>query len=210
MAADRLIAAGSLDTVDGSDRTLATEARGGGAGGAGGSGAFGKVGTYRYHGATVAVKELKARADEESIGALILFGCVVLRPTVSAPAYPCVFRLSSWCATLWYLCYVGAVPPPPPLLTAKAPGVTPMYDVLAIIDAMEALAIDTAVVSAVANTVGTALTATLDSLTANKVPIMKVAAVRRAVAACPPPHVATTSVRARSVPVALDEAASCL
>ena len=33
-----------------------------------GSGAFGKVDTYRYHGAALAVKELKAGADEESIG----------------------------------------------------------------------------------------------------------------------------------------------
>ena len=70
MAADRLIAAASLDTVDGSSRTLAAEASSGGGGGAGiGSGVFGKVGTYRYHGAVVAVKELKAGADEESIGA---------------------------------------------------------------------------------------------------------------------------------------------
>ena len=75
VGAERLIAAGSLDTVDGSGRTLAVEASSGGgdssSGAALGSGAFGKVGTYRYHGATVAVKELKAGADEESIGAFI-------------------------------------------------------------------------------------------------------------------------------------------
>ena len=71
MAVDRLIAAASLDTVDGSGRTLAAGVSSGGASGGGsslGSGAFGKVGTYRYHGASVAVKELKAGADEESIG----------------------------------------------------------------------------------------------------------------------------------------------
>ena len=73
MAAERLIAAVSLDSVDGTGRTLAAEVGSGGAGGGGdaalGSGAFGKVGTYRFYGATVAVKELKAGADEESIGA---------------------------------------------------------------------------------------------------------------------------------------------
>ena len=61
-------------------KTLATEVESGGGGGSGGgfggttlgSGAFGQVGTYRYHGATVAVKELKAGADVESIGALDL------------------------------------------------------------------------------------------------------------------------------------------
>ena len=90
-----------------------------------------------------------------------------------------------------------ALVPPPALPTAKAPAVAPTFDVLAIIDAMESLSIDAAVVSAVANAVGTSLTATLECLTANKVPIMKVASVRKAVAACPPPHAATTSVRAR-------------
>ena len=66
-----IIASASLDTVDGSGRTLAVGASssGGGAGAALGSGAFGKVGTYSYHGATVAVKELKAGADEDTIGA---------------------------------------------------------------------------------------------------------------------------------------------
>ena len=77
MAADRLIAAGSLDVVDGTGRTLAAEASSSGGGAALGSGVFGKVGTYRYNGAAVAVKELKAGADEESIGALPLFvNCV--------------------------------------------------------------------------------------------------------------------------------------
>ena len=75
-----IIAAGSLGTVDGSGQTLATllateATSSGGAGSSSGaalgSGAFGKVGTYRYHGATVAVKELKAGADEESIGAIL-------------------------------------------------------------------------------------------------------------------------------------------
>ena len=81
-----VIAAVSLDTVDGTGRTLAAEvSSGGGGGGVGvalGSGVFGKVGTYRYHGAAVAVKELKAGADEESIGASVLNLCFVL---TSAP-----------------------------------------------------------------------------------------------------------------------------
>ena len=68
MAADRLIAAVSLDTVDGT-RTLAALSSGNGGDAALGSGAFGKVGMYRYHGAAVAVKQLKAGADSESIGA---------------------------------------------------------------------------------------------------------------------------------------------
>ena len=90
-----IIAAGSLGTVDGSESgqtlatLLATEATSSGGAGSSsgaalGSGAFGKVGTYRYHGATVAVKELKAGADEESIGAFFLFGgrhlCAVPHP----------------------------------------------------------------------------------------------------------------------------------
>ena len=69
-----------------------------------------------------------------------------------------------------------------------------VYDVLAIIDAMEALAIEPVIVSAVVDTVGVSLLSTLDPLTAHKVPIMKVAAVRRAVATSPPPHTATVSV----------------
>ena len=71
----------------------------------------------------------------------------------------------------------------------------PLFDVLAIIDAMEALAIDAAIVSTVANAIGTSLTSTLEPLTANRVPIMKVAGVRSAVAVASPPHHATTSVR---------------
>ena len=93
-----VIAAASLDTVDGSGRTLAAEASSGGGGGAGdtalGSGAFGKVGTYRYHGATVAVKELKAGADEDSIGAL----CCSSRPARSPTPNP----YSSWDAAPVY------------------------------------------------------------------------------------------------------------
>ena len=65
--ADRVITAASLDAVDGGGATLADEV-GSSGDGALGSGAFGKVGTYRYHGAVVAVKQLKAGADEESIG----------------------------------------------------------------------------------------------------------------------------------------------
>ena len=84
---------------------------------------------------------------------------------------------------------------PPLLPTAKtttaAAAVAPMYDVLAIIDAMESLSIDPAIVAAVANAVGTSMTSTLDSLVANKVPVMQIAAVRKVVA---PPHAATTSV----------------
>ena len=83
-----IIAAVSLDTVDGTGRTLATEASAGGSGGGGaalGSGAFGKVGTYRYHGATVAVKELKAGVDAESIGALFVRGIL---PTHPHPTFP--------------------------------------------------------------------------------------------------------------------------
>ena len=74
MPHDRVVAATSLVATDGSRLTLATVVAGGGGGGGGGggatlgAGAFGKVGTYKYHGATVAVKELKAGANEESIG----------------------------------------------------------------------------------------------------------------------------------------------
>ena len=70
--------------------------------------------------------------------------------------------------------------------------VAPTYDVLAILDAMEGLSIDAAVVSVVENAMGTSMTSTLQPLLAKKVPIMQVAAVRRAVA---PPHTATNSVR---------------
>ena len=72
MPADQLIAATSLDAVDGSGRTLrAVVLLGrGNSGAALGSGAFATITAYRYHGAPVAVKELKAGADEESIGAL--------------------------------------------------------------------------------------------------------------------------------------------
>ena len=72
MAPDRVVSASSLDSLDGGAGTLASAVEAGGGGGAGaalGSGAFGKVGIYRYHGAAVAVKELRASADEESIGA---------------------------------------------------------------------------------------------------------------------------------------------
>ena len=67
--ADRLIAAVSLDTLNGTGRTLADEASSRGGDAALGSGAFRKVEAYRYHGATVAVKPLQAWSDEESIGA---------------------------------------------------------------------------------------------------------------------------------------------
>ena len=70
IATDRQIAACSLDTTDCSGRTLASDVGGGSSSGAAlGSGAFGKVATYCYHGAAVAVKELKAGADEGTIGA---------------------------------------------------------------------------------------------------------------------------------------------
>ena len=64
---------------------------------------------------------------------------------------------------------------------------TPMlpYDVLAIIDAMEAVGVEAAVIAAVADAIGGSLTATLDVLTAKKVPIMKAASVRKALAAVP-------------------------
>ena len=76
-----VVPATGLEAVDGSGRSLADVVRSGTAGAAGagagtalGIGAFGKVVAYRYHGAAVAVKELQAGADEESIG--MLFGFV--------------------------------------------------------------------------------------------------------------------------------------
>ena len=89
--AKRIIAAVSLDTVDGSGRTLATVATEAGSRAFGrsshgvaqptlGSGQFGKVGTYLYHGATVAVKELKEGADGESIGAFPIFSLLGWTP----------------------------------------------------------------------------------------------------------------------------------
>ena len=84
-----IIAAASLDFGPGGGRsglTLASEASSGISGGGGdrgtalGSGAFGKVGTYRYHGAVVAVKELRAGVDEETIGAVDHCGGLVLVP----------------------------------------------------------------------------------------------------------------------------------
>ena len=83
------------------------------------------------------------------------------------------------------------VPPPLPVAPPQA---TPTYDVLAIVDALEALAIDAVVVSAVANAIGTSLTSTLEVLSANKVPIMKTVAVKKALATCASAHPATTSV----------------
>ena len=56
-----------------------------------GSGAFGKVGTYRYHGAAVAVKELKTGVDSENIGTvfwLLLFqNCLSLVVVPSTPVF---------------------------------------------------------------------------------------------------------------------------
>ena len=72
MPHDRVVKANILVATDGSGLTLATGGGGGGSGGGGatlGAGAFGKVGTYSRYGATVAVKELKAGADNDSIGA---------------------------------------------------------------------------------------------------------------------------------------------
>ena len=67
-----MIAARSLEAVDSSGLTLADVVGGAGAGTSSpaplGRGAFGNVGAFRYHGASVAVKELQAGADEESIG----------------------------------------------------------------------------------------------------------------------------------------------
>ena len=82
--------------------------------------------------------------------------------------------------------------PPPPL-----PGAV-TYDVLAIVDAMEAVSIDPVLVASVADAIGTSLTSSLDVLTANKVPIMKAMAVRKAAAAGGAAHAATMSVRLRS------------
>ena len=67
-----------------------------------------------------------------------------------------------------------------PLMRGKAP-VASMYDVLAIIDAMEAVGIDANVVSAVADVIGVTLTSTLDPLAEKKVPVMRIADVRRLV-----------------------------
>ena len=67
-----------------------------------------------------------------------------------------------------------------PFLRGKAP-VASMYDVLAIIDAMEAVGIDANVVSAVADVIGVTLTSTLDPLAEKKVPVMRIADVRRLV-----------------------------
>ena len=67
MGADRIIPAASLDTVDGSG-TLASQTGAVDRRASIGCGAFGSVVTYRYHGAAVAVKELKAGADGASIG----------------------------------------------------------------------------------------------------------------------------------------------
>ena len=70
----KAIKASELKTTEGADCTLADVARGTFSGmGAGsstalGSGVFGNVSTYHYHGAAVAVKQLKAGVDEESIG----------------------------------------------------------------------------------------------------------------------------------------------
>ena len=106
-----IIAAASLDTVDGTGRTLAVEASSSGAGGgdvALGSGAFGKVGTYRYHGATVAVKELKAGADAESIGALLLLFLVSrLRVYVLHPPPRCSCDHSP--LHVWFVCHCCAM-----------------------------------------------------------------------------------------------------
>ena len=68
-------------------------------------------------------------------------------------------------------------------------------DVLAIIDAMEAQGLDAAVVSAVADAIGVAATASLESLTADRVPVMKKLAIRKAAAASAPAHAATLLVR---------------
>ena len=69
-----VIAASALETVDAFGRAVTLADGVGVAAAAGsdaalGSGNFGKVRTYEYHGALVAVKELKAGADEESMGA---------------------------------------------------------------------------------------------------------------------------------------------
>ena len=74
------------------------------------------------------------------------------------------------------------------------------YDVLAIIDAMEALSIDVSTVSAVANTIGTSLTASLDALSLHKVPIMQKVGVRKSAECATAAHEQTTSVRNQAVP----------
>ena len=69
----------------------------------------------------------------------------------------------------------------PELLAPPSPHASssPAYDVLAIIGAMETLGIDSAIVSSVADAIGTSLTSTLEVLTAKRVPIMKAAALRK-------------------------------
>ena len=53
-----------------------------------GSGAFGKVDSYRFHGALVAVKELKAGANEDSIGMVRCNSCVRVMVAVPLPGGP--------------------------------------------------------------------------------------------------------------------------
>ena len=66
---DRRVSAENLVTMDGAYTLSRVIAGGRGAGAHLGRGAFGSVQTYRFLGAVVAVKELLAGVDEESIGA---------------------------------------------------------------------------------------------------------------------------------------------
>ena len=91
-------------------------------------------------------------------------------------------------------------PPPLPSPTgalATVAAAAPSFDVLAIVDAMEAAGIDAGLVSSVANAIGVSLTSPLDVLTAHRVPVMKTAAVRRRVESSGAASESTTSVRTR-------------
>ena len=89
----------------------------------------------------------------------------------------------------------SAVRPPP--LPSPTGAAAPSFDVLAIVDAMEAAGIDAGLVSSVANAIGVSLTSPLDVLTAHRVPVMKTAAVRRRVESSGAASESTTSVRTR-------------
>jgi hypothetical protein len=76
-------------------------------------------------------------------------------------------------------------PVPPPALPVLPTGTVPSYDVLAIVDAMEAQGIDASVVSAVCNAIGHLCTSTLDILKTCGVPAREVFAVKRTMASSP-------------------------
>ena len=83
-----------------------------------GSGAFGKVDTYNYHGAVVAVKELKAGSEEESIG-VCSFDCgnlpsVRLGRGLGDAAVSRCSKIAPLVASVFYH-YTDRVPTPKPL-----------------------------------------------------------------------------------------------